>query len=149
MFKRAPSVTVWKFSYQKHWWKLLKEKNTALCDRKHDSIVTYFVNCCSKSLAECFVLLSVLEKRQQEWLITIKEAKGGFLILLKGVQLAKENLLACMLRHSTYQFLYFDDIWCIIPVRKKNFKRHRFHAGIHHVHTVRDALSSLWGIRNK
>lgn len=49
----------------------------------------------------------------------------------------------------TNHFLYSDDIWCIIPIRKESLKRNWFHASIHHVHTVGNSLTGLWRIKTK
>ena len=57
---------------------------------------------------------------------------------------ANANQIKC-----TNRFLYSDNVWCVIPIRKESLERHWFHAGIHHVHTVGDALTTLWGIKRK
>ena len=49
----------------------------------------------------------------------------------------------------TNRFLYFDDIWCIIPVWKERFESHWFHASINHIDAMRYPLPSLWEIRKK
>ena len=69
---------------------------------------------------------------------------GGGEVSGRANERVNANQIKC-----TNRFLYSDDVRCVIPIRKESLERHWFHAGIHHVHTVGDSLTTLWGIKRK
>ena len=60
----------------------------------------------------------------------------------------RRKVCKCIQSKITNLFLYSNYIRCIVPVRKKSFKSHRFHASINHIYSVRDSLSSFCKVKN-
>lgn len=46
-------------------------------------------------------------------------------------------------------FLYFDNVWCVILIRKESFECYWFYVGIYYVYMVGDVFIIFWGIKRK